>query len=76
MSTPYYKPKRKADLIDHLIREHQRDHVVSGPNGSRTATYHELERLYGRDWQTADMVRWTVADLTERHDTYHNDRSV
>lgn len=68
MSTPYYRPKRKADLIRHLIENHRHDHVVSGPNGSRIGTEAELTRLYGS--------RWTVASLADRHDRMHNERSV
>lgn len=70
MTVPYYRPKRKADLIHHLIEHHRHDHVVSrAEGGSRIAAVSEMERLY-------ESTYWTVARLTERHDRMHAERSV
>ena len=67
MATRYYRPRRKWDLIGHLIADHRAEHVVTRPDGTqRIATAAELDRLYANGW--------TLAVLTERHDDMHKDR--
>lgn len=70
MSTPYYRPKRRPDLVRHLIEHHIRDHVVSGLNGARFAREDELQRLY------APGGFYTVERMTQRHDEMHAEAAL